>query len=111
MRSRLNQHAFPTLESFDAADTGVDWDLYLRVMDADDPTCGTTHLLTQDGTGVEADLASFHPTMVGDFDAQTNTITFRVAFQSWATNLDPTDQNEAQDAFVATLTIEPPSCP
>jgi len=106
----------PTLESFDALDTGVDWDLYLRVMDADDPTCGTTYLLSRGvddmGDPDQADLASFHPTMVGDFDSQSNTVTFHVAFQSWATNLAPgDDQNEAQDVFVATLTVEPPTCP
>jgi Tol biopolymer transport system component len=77
--------------NLDPADTVKDDDLYVKDLATGDLTLASTS-----DAGVKGDNASFLPSLSGDGT--------RMAFNSWATNLDPADPDTYNDIYVKDLT-------
>lgn len=109
--------AFTTRAPFDAiSDTNDAWDIYIRVMRADNLACGETMLVSRNvGAGSKAGgapgipAASHSPSLAwdGSLGAAGQLL---VAFASHAEDLIATDGNGAADIFVAALDVVVPDC-
>jgi len=92
------------------------------MMRAEDLACGETYLVSapaHDTGGVRnaADMASFNPSLRAEFvpdphatQLAADSVLLRVAFESYATNLDPsiTDGNDTRDIHYAELVVPIP---